>query len=82
MYITNFKHFLDENGNIRRGQGVTNRIRGVCNDDHFLIYANGELILDVWDDTLKNGIVGLVVGNQHTDSETEFRFNDFAITWP
>ena len=73
---------VDENGVIRRGQGVTNRIRGVCNDDHFLIFANGELILDVWDDTLNNGIVGLVVGNQHTDSEAEFRFNDFAITWP
>lgn len=73
---------VDENGIIRRGQGVTNRIRGVCNDDHFLIYANGELILDVWDDTLENGIIGLVVGNHNTGSDTEFRFNDFAITWP
>jgi hypothetical protein len=73
---------VDEDGMIRRGQGVTNRIRGVCNDDHFLVYANGELMLDVWDDTLENGIIGLVVGNQHTGSRTEFRFNDFVITWP
>lgn len=73
---------VDVDDIIRRGQGVTNRIRGVCNDDHFLVYANGELILDVWDDTLENGIIGLVVGNQVTGSGTEFRFNDFAITWP
>lgn len=73
---------VDEDGIIQRGIGVTNRIRGVCNDDHFLVYANGELMLDVWDDTLENGVVGLVVGNQHTGNGTEFRFNDFAITWP
>ena len=46
------------------------------------IYANGELMLDVWDDTLESGVVGLVVGNQQTGNGTEFRFNDFAITWP
>jgi hypothetical protein len=73
---------VDEDGVIQRGQGVTNRIRGVCNDDHFLIYANGQLLLDVWDDTLEDGIIGLVVGNQLTGSGTEIRFNDFAITWP
>ena len=67
---------------IRKGQGETNRIRGVCNGNHYLIYANDELLLDVWDSTLEEGIVGLVVGNQRTGSGAEFRFNDFAITWP
>ena len=67
---------------IKRGQGETNRIRGVFNDDHFLIYANGELLLDIWDNTLEEGIIGLVVGNQRSDDGAEFRFNDFAITWP
>jgi hypothetical protein len=73
---------IDENDVINRGQGETNRIRGVCNGGHFLIYANGELLLDTWDDTLEKGIVGLVVGNKKTDGRSEFRFNDFAITWP
>jgi hypothetical protein len=73
---------FDENGAIKRGQGETNRIRGVCNGNHFLIYANNELLLDVWEDKLEEGIIGLVVGNQRSDSGAEFRFNDFAITWP
>jgi hypothetical protein len=72
---------MDENEIIKRGQGETNRIRGVCNGDHFSIYANGELLLDAWDSTLEDGIVGLVVGNQR-GSGVEIRFNDFAITWP
>ena len=73
---------FDEKTIINRGLGETNRIRGVCNDNHFLIFANGELLLDVWDDTHGEGIIGLVVGNQRSDSGSEFRFNDFAITWP
>jgi hypothetical protein len=73
---------LDEAGVINRGQGKTNRIRGVCNGGHFLIYANGELLLDTWDDSLEEGIVGLVVGNKGADGRAEFRFNDFAITYP
>ncbi len=67
---------------IKHGQGETNRIRGVCNGGHFLIYANGELLLDAWDDSLEEGIVGIVVGNKHSGDGTEFRFNDFAVTWP
>ena len=73
---------MDEMDIINTGQGETNRLRGVCNDDHFSIYANGELLMDAWDSTLDDGIVGLVVGNQRSDSRAEFRFNDFAITWP
>jgi len=73
---------LDEDDIINRGQGKTNRIRGVCNDDHFLIYANGELLLDAWDNSLNEGKIGLAVGNQRSDKGSEFRFNDFAITWP
>ncbi len=67
---------------LKRGQGETNRIRGVCNGNHFTIYANGELLLDAWDDTLNEGIIGLVVGNQRSDSGAEFRFNDFSVSWP
>jgi hypothetical protein len=73
---------VDENEVINRGQGETNRIRGVCNGGHFLIYANGELLLDTWDDTLEKGIVGLAVGNKSTNGRSEYRFNDFAITYP
>jgi len=72
----------DEADIINHGQGETNRLRGVCNGNHFTVYANGELLLDVWDSTLAEGIVGLVVGNQRSGSGTEFRFNDFAISWP
>ena len=43
---------------------------------------NGELLLDAWDDSLEEGIVGIVVGNKKSADGTEFRFNDFAITWP
>jgi hypothetical protein len=39
-------------------------------------------LLDTWDDTLEKGIVGLAVGNKNSDARSEFRFNDFAITWP
>jgi hypothetical protein len=73
---------MDDNDSIRKGQGNTNRIRGVCNGNHFLIYANGDLMLDVWDSTLENGIIGLVVGNQGSGRGAEVRFNEFAITWP
>ena len=73
---------FDELDVIKRGGGETNRIRGVCNGGHFLIYANGELLLDAWDDSLEEGIVGIVVGNKKSADGTEFRFNDFAITWP
>jgi hypothetical protein len=73
---------IDETGVIKKGQGETNRIRGVCNDNHFKIYANGELLLDAWNDTLEEGIIGLVVGNQRSDSGAEFRFNDFSVSWP
>ena len=67
---------------ILRGQGKTNRIRGVCNGGHFLIYANGELLLDAWDDSLDEGIIGLVVGKKGSNGQAEFRFNDFAVTYP
>ena len=73
---------IDEAGVINKGKGETNRIRGVCNGNHFMLYANGDLLLDVWDDTYEEGIIGLVVGNQRSDDGAEFRFNDFAITWP
>ncbi len=72
---------MDETGAIRRGMGQTNRLRGVCNNGKFLLYANSELLLDTWDDTLSSGIIGLVVGNQN-NSGGEFRFNDFAVTYP
>lgn len=73
---------MDEAEIINRGQGQTNRIRGVCNGGHFLIYANGDLLLDTWDDSLEEGIIGLVVGKKGTDGRAEFRFNDFAVTYP
>jgi hypothetical protein len=73
---------IDETGIIKTDEGVSNRIRGVCNESHFQIFANGELLLDVWDETLDNGIVGLVVGNQRSENGSEFQFNNFAITWP
>ena len=73
---------MDDKSVILNGQGATNRIRGICNGNQYLIYANGELLLDVWDCTLEEGIIGLVVGNQRTGSGSEFRFNDFVITWP
>jgi len=72
---------MDNTGAIQQGMGQTNRIRGICNGGHFLIYANGELLLDTWDDTLTSGIVGLVTGNKQNSGST-FRFNDFAITYP
>jgi len=73
---------VDEANLIKRGQGQTNRIRGVCNGGHFMIYANGDLLLDTWDDSLEEGIIGLVVGNKGTSGRAEFRFNDFAVTYP
>jgi hypothetical protein len=73
---------MDESGAIKIGTGETNRIRGVCNGGHFLIYANGELLLDTWDDTHTGGIIGLVVGNKKSSNRAEFRFNDFAVTYP
>ena len=72
----------DDGDIILRGQGQTNRIRGVCNGGHFLMYVNGELLLDAWDDSLDEGIIGLVVGKKGSNGQAEFRFNDFAVTYP
>jgi hypothetical protein len=73
---------MDESGAIKLGTGETNRIRGVCNGGHFLLYVNGELLLDSWDDTHSEGIIGLAVGHKSTGGRAEFRFNDFAVTYP
>lgn len=73
---------MDQEDIINQGLGETNRIRGLCNGGHFSIHANGELLLDTWDDTLEEGIIGIVVGNKRSGDGTEFRFNDFALIWP
>ncbi len=73
---------MDEQGIIHPGEGETNRVRGVCNGSHLSLYANGQLVLDLWDETLESGIIGLAVGNKRSAGGTDILFQDFAVTYP
>jgi hypothetical protein len=73
---------LDENDIIKKGEGETNRIQGVCKGDQLILYVNRQKILEVVDDSLTEGIVGLVAGNGLKGVGIDVIFDNFALLWP
>jgi len=73
---------IDEDEIIQRGLGKTNRVRGVCSGEKLTLYANGKLLLEVMDDSLTKGDVGLLVGNQMSGVGMDVLFDNFAVIWP
>jgi hypothetical protein len=80
------KEFLetgfDENDIIKKGEGETNRIQGVCKGDHLILYVNRQKILEVVDDSLTEGTVGLVAGNGLKGVGIDVAFDNFTLLWP
>lgn len=73
---------MDEGGIIQRGQGKVNRVQGVCSGNRLVLFANGQELLTVYDDSLVDGDVGLVVGNRLSGSGIDVLFDNFALVWP
>jgi len=72
----------DESGIIKKGLGGTNRIQGVCLGERLILYANDQQLLEVMDDSLKDGIVGMVAGNRLSGVGIDVAFDNFALVWP
>jgi len=63
---------------IYTGLGVTNRIRVVCSGSQFSFYANGAHLLDLFDDTLDRGNIGVAAGS-FEESGVVVRFDDLKV---
>lgn len=73
---------MDEDEIIRRGQGNVNRVRGDCSGNRLVLFANGQELLSVNDDSLVSGDVGLVVGNRLAGTGIDVLFDNFALVTP
>ena len=73
---------IDSNNIINNGIGETNKIRGVCSDEKLSLFANDQQLLELEDDSLTEGEVGLVVGNQFSDVGIDVIFDNFALISP
>ena len=58
-----------------------NRVLAVCKGDELSLYANGELLATVYDDTLIQGDVGLGAGSG-VEGRIDVRFDDLVVTEP
>lgn len=63
---------------IYTGLGVTNHIRVVCSGDQFSFYANGVHLVDIFDDTLSSGNIGLAAG-AFEETGVVVRFDDLRV---
>ena len=72
----------DENDVIQKGVGEMNRVRGVCLGEKLVLYANDQKLLEVVDDSLTEGDVGLVAGNRLSDVGMDVTFDNFTLIWP
>ena len=73
---------IDEKGIINQGKNHMNRVCGVCNGKRLTLFANGEELLQVIDNTFNSGNVGMVVGNKLSGVGMEVEFDNFAILNP
>jgi hypothetical protein len=73
---------IDENGIIIQGEGETNRVKGLCLGESIVLFANGEELLEVTDNTHISGGVGVIAGNQLTGIGLEILFDNFVIVEP
>ncbi len=55
-------HEWEASSAIKQGLDATNQLRVICYEDHFSFYANGTHLIDVTDDALRAGNVGLAAG--------------------
>lgn len=65
---------------INRDEGV-NEIQAVCQADQITLIVNGNKLLQVQDDTLAFGDVGLIVGN-FSEPGVDLLFDDFIVVKP
>jgi len=72
--------FLDYSDSIKQGLD-TNLIRAKCANDRIFLYVNDDLLLEVKDDDLASGDVGLIVGSVTADETTIF-FDNFIVRAP
>ena len=70
----------DQTGIIHRGD-APNRVRGECIGETLTLYANGQKLLEVDDDDLLSGDVGLLAGTRLSGG-IEVLFTYFAILEP
>jgi hypothetical protein len=64
---------------IRKGE--TNRIQADCIGDRLALYANGQKLLEVQDDSLDEGEAGVIAGTRSGD-EFSALFDQFVIYQP
>jgi hypothetical protein len=72
--------FLDYSDSINQGLD-SNLIRAKCENDRMFLYVNDVLLLEVKDDDLASGDVGLIVGSATSDETTVF-FDNFTVRMP
>jgi hypothetical protein len=72
--------FLDYSDSINQGLD-TNLIRAKCENNRMFLYVNDDLLLEVKDDDLASGDVGLIVGSA-TATETTVFFDNFTVRMP
>ena len=72
----------DQNDIIKKGIGKTNRVRGVCSGEQLVLYVNDQQLLEIEDDSLTEGEIGLVAGNRLSDVGIEVIFDNFALISP
>jgi hypothetical protein len=72
----------DQSGAINTGNNAVNRIAGECIDERLTLYANGEKITDVVDNSLNTGDIGLVSGNKYQGVGMDSAFDNFVLIRP
>lgn len=65
---------------INRGEDE-NKLQAVCHKDRLSLFVNGTMLLQVQDDSLAYGDVGLIVGN-FTKPGVDVLFDDFIVVSP
>jgi len=70
---------FDENQRINRGKGKVNNVQGICSGNKFSLIANGNLLLEVSDDTFSTGATGLLAANKLSGVGLEVLFDNFAV---
>lgn len=60
---------------IRKG-AAQNHLRADCNGENLILYANGQIILEVQDQEFKTGEIGLIAGTGET-AGTDLYFDNF-----
>jgi hypothetical protein len=57
---------------------ATNKITAICSGDRLVLYANDTKLVEVTDDSLKSGQVGVFAAS-HPNPDTSIFFDDFAV---